>query len=322
LASTPDEVIVRTIVLPSDTMKRRESLALLGAAGTFAALAGRLDAAGSDTPHIATNTYPWGTFRERDGNAFPLHSDQLLAAIASCGIHGYEPIINSPAEFRGLGGRLKRHGLEMRSLYVNSTLHDRDMADESIATVLAIAEAARPLGTRIVVTNPSPLEWGGTSDKTDAQLRTQAVAIDSLGASLRKLGLQLAYHNHDAELRQGGREFHHMLTATDPENVKFCLDAHWVFRGCGNSELAVFDALSHYHQRIVELHLRQSTSGIWQEAFTPAGDIDYCKLIAFLTERDIKPHLVLEQAIEGKSPGTMSAVEAHKKSAGNLRETV
>lgn len=80
------------------------------------------------------------------------------------------------------------------------------------------------------------------------------------GAALRKLGLHLAYHNHDAELRHGAREFHHMLTATDPENVKLCLDAHWVFRGCGDSEIAVFDALEHYHERIVELHLRQSVS--------------------------------------------------------------
>jgi inosose dehydratase len=274
------------------------------------------------TPHIATNTYPWGTFKKRDGRAFPLHSDDLLAAIASCGINGYEPIINSPAEFKGLGGRLKKHGLEMRSLYVNSTLHDESKAAQSIAAVLAIAGEAKKLGTRIIVTNPSPLKWGSPDDKTDAQLRTQAEAVDSLGASLRKLGLQLAYHNHDAELRQGGREFHHMLTATDPENVKFCLDAHWIFRGCGNSEVAVFDALSLYQHRVVELHLRQSTGGIWQETFTPKGDIDYPRLITLLTTRDIKPHLVLEQAIEGKSPGTMGAVEAHKKSAANLLEVV
>ena len=36
-----------------------------------------------------------------------------------------------------------------------------------------------------------------------------------------------------------------MLTATAAANVKFCLDAHWVFRGCGDSQVAVSDAVEH-----------------------------------------------------------------------------
>ncbi|NNC90390.1 MAG: sugar phosphate isomerase/epimerase, partial [Akkermansiaceae bacterium] len=34
------------------------------------------------------------------------------------------------------------------------------------------------------------------------------------------------------------------------------------------------------------------------------------------------PHLVLEQAVEGKSPGNLGAVEAHRKSAANLRPVI
>jgi len=33
-----------------------------------------------------------------------------------------------------------------------------------------------------------------------------------------------------------------MLTATNPDDVKLCLDAHWIYRGCGDSQVAVFDA--------------------------------------------------------------------------------
>jgi inosose dehydratase len=128
----------------------------------------------------------------------------------------------------------------------------------------------------------------------------------------------LAYHNHDAELRQGGREFHHMLTATDPANVKFCLDAHWIFRGCGNSEVAVFDSLTHYHQRVVELHLRQSVGGVWTEAFSMKGDIDYSRMLRFLADNSITPHLVLEQAVETDSRNELSAVEAHRQGFQDL----
>jgi inosose dehydratase len=208
----------------------------------------------------------------------------------------------------------------MRSLYVNSTLHDDAQAAQSIESVLAISRRAAEIGCKIVVTNPSPIKWGGAENKTDAQLITQAGALDRLGAGLRKLGLTLAYHNHDVELRHGAREFHHMLTATDPENVKFCLDAHWVFRGCGDSQVALFDALEHYGSRIIELHLRQSAGGVWTEAFTAKGDIDYERLASWLRQHSLRPHLGLEQAVEKGSPHTMDAVTAHKQSVERARQ--
>ena len=293
---------------------RRNALATVAAATllpAFSDLLGAAETSGAPT-HLATNTYPWLTFARREKQEFSLHADSFLADIASTGITGYEPIIDSPGQFEGLGDRLQKHSIEMRSIYVNSVLHDSTKVDESIAGVIEIAKAAQDLGTRIVVTNPSPIRWGGPEDKSDAQLRLQAKSLDSLGSELRKLGIELAYHNHDAELRQGGREFHHMLTATDPENVKFCLDAHWIFRGCGDSEVAVFDALSQYWDRVVELHLRQSKSGVWTESFAADGDINYKRLVDFLASRKITPHLVLEQAVEAASPHQLTAVQAHR----------
>lgn len=268
-------------------------------------------------PIIATNTYPWGTFAKREGKTFPLHTDESLAAIAAAGITGYEPIINQPEEFDGLAKRLQAHGLEMRSLYVNSSLHYETQAAQSIESVLAIARRAVEIGVKIIVTNPSPIRWGGPEDKTDAQLLTQSVALNKLSAELRRLGLALAYHNHDAELRQGGREFHHMLTATHPDDVKLCLDAHWVFRGCGDSQVALFDTLEHYGSRIVELHLRQSKGGKWSEVFTADGDIDYTRLKRWLEQKNLQPHLSLEQAVEPGSPHTLDAIAAHQQSLKN-----
>ncbi|MCR9200113.1 MAG: sugar phosphate isomerase/epimerase [Planctomycetaceae bacterium] len=276
----------------------------------------------SRQPHIATNTYPWLTFARRDGGELTLHTPELLGRIASTGISGYEPIIDDASEFDGLAARLKQHQLQMRSIYVNSVLHDPTQVQQSIAGVLQIARAAKDCGVSIIVTNPSPIRWGGSEDKSDAQLRLQARSLDTLGAQLRKLGLTLAYHNHDAELRQGGREFHHMLTATDPAHVKFCLDAHWVYRGCGNSEVAVFDALSHYHDRIVELHLRQSMGGVWTETFSMYGDINYSRLFEFLAAASIAPHLVLEQAVEKETPNTMGVVAAHRQSHTSVQSAV
>jgi inosose dehydratase len=302
---------------------RRETLSVIGAAALLPSLSSLAHAAGDAGqagPVIATNVYPWTTFAHRQGESLGQHSDELLAAIASTGIRGYEPVINDTAELAGLGERLGRHGMEMRSLYVNSVLHDEAQVDANVKHVLAIARAARDLGCQIIVTNPAPVRWGGPEDKNDAQLRAQAKALDRLGAELRGLGLALAYHNHDAELRQGAREFHHMLTGTDPANVRFCFDAHWIFRACGNSEVAVFDVLALYRDRITEIHLRQSTQGVWDEVFKLSGDIDYERLLRSLHEHGQSPLLVLEQAVEAGSPSAHTAVEAHRAGYQNLRE--
>ncbi|MDA0813331.1 MAG: sugar phosphate isomerase/epimerase, partial [Verrucomicrobia bacterium] len=257
-----------------------------------------------ETPerHIATNVYPWMTFYKRQQRDWSVDVDAGLAEIVQSGVHGFEPIADSAKQVRELGPLLVKHQLEMRSLYVNSRLHESADAAASIDTVIETAMAAKELGTKIIVTNPSPIRWGGPEDKSDTQLREQARNLNALGERLRAAGMTLAYHNHDAELRAGGREFHHMLTATDPENVKLCLDSHWIFRGCGNSQVALFDALAHYHERIVELHLRQSSGGFWNEAFTMDGDIDYTKIFELLDQWKLKPLMVLEQAVEAQSP--------------------
>lgn len=285
----------------------------VAAAAATAAVAGSPRAADkpAGTPLI-TNVYPWGTFYAREKKDFNKDLDAGLKAVKEAGLDGFEPVLNTPDEVKTLGELLPKHGLVLKSFYVNSKLHDKADADASVKTVLAIAEAAKGIGAGVVVTNPSPIKWGGPENKTDDQLKLQAEKLNELGAGLRKLGLVLAYHNHDIELRHAAREFHHMLTATDPANVKFCLDSHWVFRGAGDSQVALFDAVTHYADRIVELHLRQSKGGVWTEAFGD-GDVDYARLWKVLTGKKLKPLLVLEQAVEAKSANTMTAVEAHTK---------
>jgi inosose dehydratase len=287
------------------------------------ALAGAMTGAargGSGRLHVACNQYPWGTFYSREKKDFNALLDSGLAEVKASGNDGFEPGVGGLQQIEQMAPLLKKHGLEMRSLYVNSTLHDAGRADKSIEEVLAAAAKAKAVGTRIIVTNPSPLRWGGPENKTDEQLQVQAAAMDKLGARLKQMGLILAYHNHDIELRNAAREFHHMMVGTDPANVTLCLDAHWVYRGAGNSQVALFDVLKLYGPRVTELHLRQSQNGVWTEAFGP-GDIDYQRLADSLLQIGVKPLLVLEQAVEAGSPKTMNAVEAFRKSTEYTRQT-
>jgi inosose dehydratase len=269
--------------------------------------------------HLACNQYSWTVFYRREHRNFNQELDTGLGDLVASGLDGYEPAVTDPKEIDRLGPLLKKHHLEMRSLYVNSTLYEPDKADASIEAVLAIARKAKEIGTQIIVTNPSPIRWGGPENKNDTQLKFQAVSLEKLGRRLKEIGLTLAYHNHDIELRNAAREFHHMMLGTDPAYVTFCLDAHWIYRGAGNSQVALFDVLKLYGLRITELHLRQSRGGIWSETFGD-GDIDYRALANYLLEINICPHLVLEQGVETGTPKTMGTVEAFQKSNQYARE--
>lgn len=269
--------------------------------------------------HLASNQYPWLTFYGRDKRDFNANLDASIAEFASADLDGFEPLLAGPAQVDQLIPLLDKHKLQMRSFYMNVLLHVPDQIEKSIDQTLVAAEKAKAVGTRFVVVNPTPIRWGGAENKNDAQLRTQAKALDKLGSKLKAMNLTLSYHFHDIELRNAAREFHHMLVGTDPENVTLCFDAHWVYRGAGDSAVAVFDILELYGKRITELHLRQSRDHVWTEAFGP-GDIDYPALAKHLLEINVKPHIVLEQAVEAKSPKTMTAAQAHRKGAQYARK--
>lgn len=268
---------------------------------------------------IACQQYTWFTYFQREGKEWMKDPGSSLHEYVQSGLTGYEPSFNDPSEVAKLQNAMKAQGVWARSMYVNSALHEEELVDKSIQQILSIARKAKKIGIEILVTNPTPIKWGGPENKNDQQLMTQANALNVLGKELKGLGLILAYHNHDAEMRESAREFHHMLTGTDPEHVKLCLDAHWIYRGSGNSQVALFDIVSIYADRIIELHLRQSHDGIWSEVFE-AGDIDYSRLANILVKRGIKPYIVLEQAIEKGTPYTMNTVEALSKSLKNVME--
>lgn len=273
----------------------------------------------STTP-LATNVYPWLTFFRRQGRDFEADLEGSIKQVKQSGTDSFEPILSTPEKTDQLADVLIDQGVAMVSAYVNSVLHEPQDVQESIDQVVRLASVAHSrMGTKIIVTNPSPIRWGGPENKTDDQIKLQGESLNALGEALTKEGLTLAYHNHDPELRLAAREFHHMLASTDPRYVKFCLDSHWIFRGSGNSNVALYDVIKLYGDRIVELHIRQSQDGIWTETLGE-GDIDYPYLAKTLDEMGIRPLVTVEQAVEENSPNTIDSLAAHKVSHARARE--
>lgn len=266
---------------------------------------------------ISCSEYDWITFYARDGKNWGENPDACLAEFSSAKIPGLELSLNHPDQLEKLIPSLKKYQIQIPSVYIASMMHEESAAIKSSETILSIAEIARSLGTKIIVTNPNPIQWGDEQLKTDQQLSCQSAHLESLGKSLRQLGIRLAYHTHDMELKAGAREFHHVLQNTSSESLSFCMDVHWIYRGSGNSQLAVFDTLKMYGDRIISFHLRQSKNGIWTETFEAEGDIDYVQFAKEVKKMGINAHLVIEQCLEEKTVRKLDVVQAHKI---NLRE--
>ena len=266
---------------------------------------------------VGTQSYTWYQIYAAQGKKHTEHWDEIQAQVAAAGIGACEhtaDAIATPELAESMGQLLAKHGLKLPSVYAGSRLHD-DRWEESVQEVLAGARLAKQLGATVLVTNPQPL----AEDKSDAQLRQQARGMDVLGRELAGMGMRLAFHNHTPEMRASAREFHHMMLGTDPANVGLCLDAHWVYRGAGNSEVALYDIVKLYGSRIASLHIRQSQNGIWSQTFGE-GDIDYRPLAGLLRETKFAGPLILEQCFEQGTPADLPPVERERRSRQRVRE--
>jgi inosose dehydratase len=262
---------------------------------------------------IATNVYGWTQLARAAGHDFDRAA--AMAAARAAGLTGWEDAFRSPDQVDPVAADAAAAGLTMRSAYVFGAFHDDTLAARSTDTALAICDALLPHGVTRFISNPDPLP--GAAPKSDAQLRTQAKALEALGQALRARGAELLYHTHAPEMQASAREFHHMLAATDPGAVSLCLDIHWIFRGAGNSQVALEDIIRLYASRVSELHLRQSRGGIWDETFGD-GDIDLATVAAMLADRCAKPLLTLEHAYEDGTPRRMDPVAAHAASVATI----
>jgi inosose dehydratase len=239
--------------------------------------------------------------------------DEILADVAAAGLNCWEPFAGPLSEAQTLAPLLQKHRLQAPSAYANVELHTPEWqrhADACVANALYL----QPLGTRLIVVNPTPIKWGGSEDKNDAQLRTQAAGLRYLHEALGRQGLQLAYHTHDPEMRAAAREFHHMMHATRDLGMALCLDAHWIYRGAGNSNVALLDIVERYADRIATLQLRQSHGGTWCELLE-AGDIDYVPLVKTLKAAGFDGPAHLEICQEQGTQRTMPLRATHRRSA-------
>ena len=305
-------------------MERRDFLKVAALSGATVGLSGNIETRADKKSvengsgqklHVAISQFYMSTFYSRDGIDFTTR----LAAVKEFGADGVEPTAGSADWLEAFCPRLKDNGLECRSIYIDGNLHEESKAESEINRLLKIIETGRKFGAKLAIFNPA-----AKHGKTDAELECQCRNIDRLGEKAKALGARLLFHHHTTELEFGGREFHHLLCNTNPDFFGYCLEQLWSFRGCGHSQVALFDHVKLYGSKIEAVHLRQTRDAILCESFED-GDMDNARLARELKKlpqsSESFPHLLIEQSPDATTEKTISAAESIRRSIAYVRRT-
>jgi inosose dehydratase len=214
---------------------------------------------------FGSNVFGWTQYYQRDKKPFNL--DEVIAALADCGYDYLENFMDAgnPDSSAKFAEKMRAKGMRPVSLYTGAALHEAARAKETVARLLKAGPVIRQAGFEVISCNPDPIG----RDKTDEELKNTVAALKDLGQGLKDMGLQIGIHHHLPEMQNQAREFHYVLRNTPPEQVGFCYDVHWVFKG----GVAPMAALKEYGRRVVTWHLRQSRQGVWWEDLD-SGEVD------------------------------------------------
>jgi inosose dehydratase len=292
------------------TFSRRSFIKVLAASPLPSALSIEPDRKGL----VGTQLYGWGQYYQREGKNLNDHMDEVLSAVRDCGYDYAEGSLDlaNPEANAALAHLLKSKNLMPVALYSGARLDLLPDASKAIDQITAAAKVAASNGFSIINCNPDPIG----RDKTDQELKTQAENLDKLGRALKDIGITLGVHNHTPEMQNKAREFHHNFETTNPNDVGFCYDVHWVFRG----GLTPQQVLPKYGKRVVSWHLRESRDGIWWEDLDK-GDVDYDFVAAFAKSHSLPQIFSVELALESGTKITRSCIQNHTRSREFVRKT-
>ena len=108
-----------------DQTSRRNFLQQVSlAAGTAAVLqtkSARSESSSAPNLQIASNQYSWFVYFQRENRDFAKSMDEGFGEVKGMRFSRFEPNVSAPQNIDEMAPIIKKHGLQMYSLYVNST---------------------------------------------------------------------------------------------------------------------------------------------------------------------------------------------------------
>lgn len=229
-------------------------------------------------PKIACQTITWGPDRLRD------QYKQVLEQVKQAGFDGVE------TNFAVL-----QHNGE----------HLGDWLSQQDLRLVTAHYGARPLMNLSAQARHDALEWlagfqaeyfliSSDPDFTKDEYRALAQAASDFATLAKEYGIQVCFHHHDWELRNGAAGLRFMLEQTGPE-VGLAADFGWVLR----SGMTVENFLKLVDSRLKYVHLKDSAAGQWVEM--GYGELPVDKILSALLPLEL-PWWTAEQDTTSKDP--------------------
>lgn len=171
--------------------------------------------------------------------------EQQLAVAQKSGFSAVELVGTQDVSAEQMKELLKKYQLSVTSDHVQ-------LADlrHNLAEIVAFNKA---VGNKVLV-----MPYLQLPDRPNSAEGWKKLAheLNSIGAQVRKQGMELAYHNHDFEMKtfNGKTALEILFDNTAPQNLKMELDVAWVQRG-GQDPVRL---LNKYHGRIYAIHAKDN----------------------------------------------------------------
>jgi sugar phosphate isomerase/epimerase len=298
--------------LQASAVTRRAFLGSAAAVGCMAATGG-LAAAARRRRFFTAHHLPIGLQLYTLGQAPYRDLDGTLQTLSRIGYRTVEPVALMKRTAAQLHAALNRAGLVCPSTHVPL------QADGSGGPTLAgdvgkLAADMHRLGVEYVVVpifavpqriRPRQGEDGlallsrAAKEMSAGDWRALAAQLNEKGAALKREGLKLAYHNHNAEFVPLGSDtaFDLLLANTDPDLVWFEMDVGWV-AAAGADPIALLRA---HRQRFRLMHIKDlKASTVPNNAFgmDPAdvgsGTLDWQRILPIAYQAGVR-HYYVEQ---------------------------
>ncbi|MBI4906165.1 MAG: sugar phosphate isomerase/epimerase [Acidobacteria bacterium] len=177
---------------------------------------------------------------------------------------------------------LDKRGLDFLGCHIFLLQYDPWTLLPPADLVEMVSAGASALGARRLILS------GGSAGAERVLLERKAKALNAYGKLCKSRGLQLAYHNHDKEFRNGD-EMERMLRLTDGELVHLMMDAGHAY--LGRADIPSF--FSRYHARIDGIHLRDFVKG--EQVPLGEGEVDLQPLAAAIQAKKWTGWLINEE---------------------------
>ncbi len=248
---------------------------------------------------LGCQTNAWSIDPERPDTLF-----QALREIDELGFSGFETSFRNIPRETEKRDRLVSAARELTLLGVHIFLQQYDAETKlpPIEFMLDIAAAASSIGSERLIVSGAPAHEHARMIKANA--------LNEIAGQIQPLGLELAYHNHSAELIGVNPEIATLLSETDPTLVSLLFDAGHAYRA--NIDAAEF--IRKHSTRIAGIHLRDFKSG--HQVPLGQGEFPLACVAKAVAEVSWSGWLIAE---EEREDGSKPAIEAVGTARQSLR---